>query len=106
MRLESDPTVIYGLTRGAPLGHGLTESELARPNPYNTYRVAGLPPSPIGNPGRAALAAALDPARTDDLFFVADGTGGHVFANTFEAHLRNVARWREIERAARRSVGA
>jgi UPF0755 protein len=106
MRLESDPTVIYGLTGGAPLGHGLTESELARPNPYNTYRVAGLPPAPIGNPGRAALAAALDPARTDDLFFVADGTGGHVFADTFEAHLRNVARWREIERSARRSAGA
>jgi UPF0755 protein len=106
MRLESDPTVTYGLTGGAPLGHGLTVSELASPGPYNTYRVAGLPPTPIANPGRAALAAALDPARTDDLFFVADGTGGHVFADTFEAHRRNVARWRMIERTAKRSTGA
>jgi len=99
MRLESDPTTIYGLTRGAPLGHGLRVSELASPTPYNTYLVAGLPPTPIANPGRAALAAALDPPRTQDLYFVADGTGGHVFSTTFEAHQKNVARWRAIESA-------
>ncbi|MEO8926783.1 MAG: endolytic transglycosylase MltG [Caulobacteraceae bacterium] len=97
MRLESDPTVIYGLTGGTPLGHGLRVSELASASPYNTYSVAGLPPTPIGNPGRAALAAALDPASTDDLYFVADGTGGHVFSDDYQIHLRNVARWRAIE---------
>ncbi len=97
MRLESDPTVIYAVSGGVPLGHGLRVSELASPSPYNTYRFAGLPPTPITNPGRAALTAALNPARTDDLFFVADGSGGHVFASTFEAHKRNVARWRNIE---------
>ncbi len=97
MRLESDPTVIYAVSGGVPLGHGLRVSELASPSSYNTYRFAGLPPTPIANPGRAALTAALNPARTDDLFFVADGSGGHVFASTFEAHKRNVARWRNIE---------
>jgi UPF0755 protein len=97
MRLESDPTVIYGLSGGEPLGHGLRVSELASRSPYNTYLVGGLPPTPIANPGRAALEAALNPAPTSDLFFVADGTGGHVFADTFEAHRRNVARWRRIE---------
>ncbi len=104
MRLESDPTVIYGLTGGAPLGHGLRVSELASQNPYNTYALAGLPPTPIGNPGRAALAAALDPAPTGDLYFVADGTGGHVFSDNYQTHLRNVARWRAIEQA--RAAGA
>jgi UPF0755 protein len=99
MRLESDPTVIYGLTGGAALGHGLRLSELTRPTPYNTYAVAGLPPTPIANPGRASLAAALRPASTDDLYFVADGTGGHVFSSTLEAHLKNVSRWRAIEKA-------
>jgi len=99
MRLESDPTVIYGLTQGRPLGHGLKASELAAPSPYNTYLLAGLPPTPIANPGRAALAAALDPPRTDDLYFVADGTGGHVFSASFEEHRKNVARWRAIELA-------
>ncbi|MDQ2861128.1 MAG: endolytic transglycosylase MltG [Pseudomonadota bacterium] len=98
MRLESDPTVIYGLTGGVPLGHGLRVSELASQSPYNTYANSGLPPTPIGNPGRAALAAALDPTPTDDLYFVADGTGGHVFSDTYRTHLRNVARWRTIER--------
>ena len=99
MRLESDPTVIYAVSQGAPLGRGLKASELASPSPYNTYRVGGLPPTPIANPGREALVAALNPPPTPDLFFVADGTGGHVFASTFEAHKRNVARWRAIERA-------
>ncbi|HSZ52202.1 MAG TPA: endolytic transglycosylase MltG, partial [Caulobacteraceae bacterium] len=98
MRLGSDPTVIYGLTRGRPLGHGLTVSELASDTPWNTYRVAGLPPTPIGNPGRASLEAALAPAKTDDLYFVADGSGGHAFSATLEEHQRNVAHWREIEK--------
>ncbi len=99
MRLESDPTVIYAVSGGAPLGHGLRVSELALRSPYNTYLFGGLPPTPIANPGRAALAAVLRPAPTDDLFFVADGAGGHVFAATFEAHKRNVARWRSVEAA-------
>lgn len=97
MRLESDPTVIYAVTGGTPLGHGLRRSELEASSPYNTYRVNGLPPTPIANPGKASLTAALQPARTDDLFFVADGSGGHVFASTFKAHRRNVAQWRSLE---------
>jgi len=100
-RLESDPTVIYGLTRGRPLGHGLRQSELDEVTPYNTYKVDGLPPTPIGNPGRASLAAALDPPQTGELFFVADGTGGHVFAASFEAHQKNVAHWRAVEHAGK-----
>lgn len=100
MSLGSDPTVIYGLTRGAPLGHGLTRSELASKSPFNTYRVAGLPPTPIDNPGRAALTAALKPDHTDDLYFVADGTGGHAFSATLVQHARNVAHWRQIEHSA------
>jgi UPF0755 protein len=99
MRLESDPTVIYGVSRGRPLGRGLRQSELTATTPYNTYLVTGLPPTPIANPGRAALAAVLDPPKTDDLFFVADGTGGHVFAATFQEHAKNVARWRAVEKA-------
>jgi UPF0755 protein len=99
MRLESDPTVIYGLTGGKPLGHGLRVSELQSDTPYNTYLIAGLPPTPIANPGGASLAAALDPPRTSELYFVADGTGGHVFASSLADHLRNVARWRAIESA-------
>jgi UPF0755 protein len=99
MRLESDPTTIYGLTGGVPLGHGLRVSELASDTPYNTYRIAGLPPTPIGNPGRASLEAALHPAAGADLYFVADGTGGHVFSATYADHLRNVAKWRAIEQA-------
>jgi UPF0755 protein len=99
MRLASDPTVIYGVTGGAALGHGLRVSELAARNPYNTYLVPGLPPTPIDNPGRASLAATLSPSATADLYFVADGSGGHAFADTFEAHKRNVARWRAIEQS-------
>jgi UPF0755 protein len=98
MRLESDPTIIYGLNGGKPLGRGLRASELARPNAYNTYQIDGLPPTPIANPGRAALAAVLDPPASDHLFFVADGSGGHVFATTYDEHLKNVAKWRAVEK--------
>jgi UPF0755 protein len=98
MRLESDPTVIYGISQGWPLGRGLTVAELAEPTAYNTYRIAGLPPTPIGNPGRESLAAVLNPPRSDELFFVATGQGGHVFASSYEAHQQNVAKWREVER--------
>ena len=104
MRLESDPTIIYGLTRGRPLGHGIRQSEMTAPTPYNTYLINGLPPTPIANPGKDALAAALQPADTQELYFVADGTGGHVFANTFEEHERNVQRWRQIEAQARQNA--
>jgi len=99
MRLQSDPTIIYGLTRGAgPLNRPLRRSEIARPTPYNTYVIAGLPPGPIANPGRASIAAALKPARTRYLYFVADGSGGHAFARTNAEHLRNVAKWRRLSR--------
>lgn len=98
MRLQTDPTVIYGVTEGqGVLGRGLRRSELDRPTPWNTYVISGLPPTPIANPGRAAIEAALNPAETDFLFFVADGTGGHVFAQTLAEHNINVRRWREIE---------
>jgi UPF0755 protein len=100
MRLQSDPTVIYGVSQGVPLGRGLLKSELDTPTPYNTYLTAGLPPTPIANPGRASLAAVLNPPSTDELYFVADGTGGHVFAAGYEQHMANVARWRALERAA------
>jgi UPF0755 protein len=98
MRLESDPTIIYGLVGGkGSLGRGILASEIRQPTPYNTYVINGLPPGPIGNPGRAALEATANPSRTRDIFFVADGTGGHAFAETYEQHQRNVARWRQIE---------
>lgn len=98
MKLQTDPTVIYGITRGeGVLGRGLRQSELRRETPYNTYVIDGLPPTPIANPGRLSIEAALNPDTTDYLFFVADGTGGHAFAVTLEDHNRNVARWREIE---------
>lgn len=98
MRLQTDPTVIYGITRGeAPLGRGLRASELAAATPYNTYVVAGLPPTPIANPGADAIEAAAHPADTDFIYFVADGTGGHAFATSLEEHNRNVAVWRRIE---------
>ncbi|NRB04163.1 MAG: endolytic transglycosylase MltG [Rhodobacteraceae bacterium] len=98
MRLQTDPTVIYGVTKGqGVLGRGLRQSELRRETPWNTYVIDGLPPTPIANPGRAALLAAGQPDDTDFIFFVADGTGGHAFAETLAEHNRNVARWREIE---------
>ena len=97
IRLGSDPTVIYGISRGEPLGRGLSRAELETPTPWNTYTLDRLPLTPIANPGKASLEAALNPARTDDLYFVADGTGGHVFAATYEEHLANVAHWRRIE---------
>ncbi len=98
MRLQTDPTVIYGITRGqGVLGRGLRRSELRAATPWNTYVIEGLPPTPIANPGRGSLIAAGKPDTTDYVFFVADGTGGHAFAETLDEHNRNVARWREIE---------
>ncbi|WP_224824537.1 endolytic transglycosylase MltG [Cognatishimia sp. MH4019] len=98
MRLQTDPTVIYGITRGqGALGRGLRRSELQRETPWNTYVIPALPPTPIANPGRASIEAALNPDETPYIFFVADGTGGHAFAVTLDEHNRNVARWREIE---------
>ncbi|MFB9224434.1 endolytic transglycosylase MltG [Paracoccus cavernae] len=98
MRLETDPTVIYGVTRGeSVLDRGLRRSELRTRTRYNTYMIEGLPPTPIANPGRAAIEAALHPGESDYIFFVADGSGGHAFARTLEEHNANVARWREIE---------
>jgi UPF0755 protein len=98
-RLESDPTIIYGLVGGkGALGHPITKSEKEQPTPYNTYMIDGLPPGPIGNPGRASIEAVANPARTREMYFVADGTGGHVFAESYDQHLKNVARLRGIER--------
>ena len=98
MRLQTDPTVIYGVTRGQGiLGRGLRQSELRAETPWNTYVIDGLPPTPIANPGMASLEAAANPPDTPFVFFVADGTGGHAFAETLEEHNANVARWREIE---------
>ena len=105
MRLESDPTIIYGITKGRPLGRSLTHADVVDPTAWNTYVVAGLPPTPIANPGRASIEAALHPVQTRDLYFVADGTGGHVFAETFEQHTRNVARWRDIARSLKGDKG-
>ncbi len=98
MRLQTDPTVIYGITKGeGVLGRGLRQSELRRETLWNTYVIDGLPPTPIANPGQLSIEAALNPDTTKFLFFVADGTGGHAFAETLEAHNENVARWRAIE---------
>ncbi len=102
MKLQSDPTVVYAASNGwGVLDHRITRAELDMDNPFNTYRVLGLPPTPICAPGIASIRAVLQPARSDDLYFVADGTGGHVFARTPEDHARNVARWRLIEAAPR-----
>ena len=98
MRLQSDPTIIYGLVGGkGSLGRPITKSEITQPTPYNTYTIDGLPPGPIANPGRASLEAAANPARTKDLYFVADGTGGHSFAETLDQHQKNVAHLRALE---------
>ncbi len=99
MRLQSDPTIIYGLTGGkGSLGRPILKSEIDLHTPYNTYVIDGLPPGPIANPGRASLEAAANPARTKDLYFVADGNGGHVFSENYEQHQKNVARLRVIEK--------
>ncbi|MEL6641629.1 MAG: endolytic transglycosylase MltG [Pseudomonadota bacterium] len=98
MKLQTDPTVIYGITQGqGVLGRGLRQSELRRETPWNTYVIPALPPTPIANPGRASIEAALNPDSTEFIFFVADGTGGHAFATNLDDHNANVARWREIE---------
>jgi UPF0755 protein len=100
MKLQSDPTIIYGLVGGkGTLGRPIKRSEITQPSPYNTYVVDGLPPGPIANPGRASLEATANPARTRDLFFVADGTGGHTFTETYDQHQKNVARLRAQEKA-------
>jgi UPF0755 protein len=98
MKLQSDPTIIYGLVGGkGSLGRPIQKNEIEQPTPYNTYVIDGLPPGPIANPGRASLEAAANPARTKELYFVADGTGGHAFADTYEQHQKNVARLRTLE---------
>lgn len=96
MRLQSDPTIIYGITKGYPIGRRINRSEIDAPTPFNTYVIAGLPPQPICNPGKAAIAAVLNPAASKDLYFVADGSGGHVFAENADEQAKNVAKWRRI----------
>ncbi len=105
MKLQSDPTIVYGLVGGkGTLGRGILRNEISQATPYNTYVIDGLPPGPIANPGRAALEAVVNHSRTRDVYFVADGSGGHAFAETLEQHNRNVARWRQVE-AGRREAG-
>lgn len=106
MRLDSDPTILYGLFGGDAWERPRTlkRSELNQENPYSTYQIIGLPPGPIANPGRAALEAVVNPSRTNDLYFVADGTGGHIFAQTLDEHNRNVAKWREVEKKRRQDA--
>ncbi|MBX3595982.1 MAG: endolytic transglycosylase MltG [Rhizobiaceae bacterium] len=100
MRLQSDPTILYGLFggQGRPADRPIFQSDIQKPTPYNTYVIDGLPPTPIANPGRAALEAVANPPKTDDLYFVASGDGGHVFAKTLEEHNKNVARWRALRK--------
>jgi UPF0755 protein len=105
MKLQSDPTTIYGLVGGkGTLGRPIMRSEIEQPTPYNTYVITGLPPGPIANPGRAALEAAANPSRTRELYFVADGTGAHAFAENYEQHQRNVARLRQIEQQQKEAM--
>ena len=105
MRLQSDPTIIYGLVGGrGSLGRPITRADIDGKTPYNTYRINGLPPTPICNPGRPAIEATLNPAKSDDLYFVADGTGGHAFSATLKEHNAAVAKWRRIERRARQAA--
>lgn len=99
MMLQADPTIIYPITKGKPLGRRIRQSEIAAVNDYNTYSMVGLPKGPITNPGRASIEAVLNPEQTDALYMVADGKGGHVFANTLDEHNANVARWFAIRRA-------
>jgi UPF0755 protein len=107
MRLQSDPTIIYGLVGGkGTLGRPIMRSEIDQPTPYNTYVIDGLPPGPIANPGRASLEAVANPARTKELFFVADGTGGHAFSETLDQHQRNVAKLRAIEQQQQQKDGS
>lgn len=108
MRLQSDPTILYGLFggQGKPEDRPIYRSDIDKPTPYNTYTIDGLPPGPIANPGRAALEAVANPSETKDLYFVADGTGGHVFAETLDEHNANVARYRAFLREQERAAGA
>jgi UPF0755 protein len=102
MKLQSDPTIIYGLVFGkGKLDHPITKSEKEQPTPYNTYIIDGLPPGPITNPGKASLEAVANPARTKEFYFVADGTGGHVFSESYDQHQKNVAKLRGNEREVR-----
>lgn len=99
IRIQSDPTIIYGIDQRGFIDRGLRRSEIDdKENPYNTYQIDGLPPTPIAHPGRASIKAVLHPMKTDDVYFVADGTGGHVFAKTLAEHQKNVSNWRRIER--------
>ena len=107
MRLQSDPTIIYVVTGGkGNLGRGITKSEIEAKNEYNTYQIEGMPPTPICNPGRASIEAVLNPAATEDLYFVADGSGGHAFAASIRDHQNNVKRWRQLERDTKAKVAA
>jgi UPF0755 protein len=108
MRLQSDPTIVYGIVGGqGSLGRPITRADIDTRTPYNTYQIDGLPPTPIANPGRAAIQAVLNPAKTQDLYFVADGTGGHTFSSTLRDHNAAVQVWRQVEREMRaRQVAA
>lgn len=108
MRLQSDPTILYGIFggEGKPSDRPIYKSDIETPTPYNTYTIPALPPGPIANPGRAALEAVANPSRTDELFFVANGTGGHAFAKTLDEHNQNVARWRAIEAERKKEAEA
>lgn len=105
IRLQSDPTIIYGITKGKPLGRKILKSEITENHPWNTYVIQGLPPTPIANPGKDAIDAVLHPATTNDMFFVADGSGGHAFSSTYDEHEKNVQKWREF-RAQKESMNA